>query len=134
MNSENKKKSQVTVHGSRNIFIGGNVSGSNIVTGDNNRINVENRAVIRQSEIDNAIQNKKRLIHSIGQSLSLSEITKLSFELGIDYDRIEAKSKSKEEIIFLLIDWIETQGKFSEFLRFLKAARPDVFDVITKLS
>lgn len=51
--------------------------------------------------------------------------------IGIDYDEIETKSKA--ETISLLLDKIEKQGIFSKLLQFLKATRPDVFDVITTL-
>lgn len=132
MASKKKKSSHVTIDGGHNISIGGNVSGSNIITGDNNRISMNTNSVIRDSEIDNAIKNKKRLAEAISQSLSLSEISKLSFELGIDYDLIETKSKT--ETVFLLIDKFEKQGNFSRFLKFLKATRPDVFDIIATFS
>lgn len=134
MNSENesKKQSHVTVHGEHNIVIGGNVSGSNIIIGDNNRIDTEKNAIVRSSEINNAARNKKRLANSIIQSFSMPEIARLSFELGIDYDVIETNSKS--ETILSLIETIDNKGLFSKFLQYIKVTRPDVFDVITTLA
>ncbi len=129
MNSENKKINTGQSASSGSIVIGGNVSGSNIVIGDNNRINVERTSVIKDIEIEIALQNKKRLFDSISQSLSSSEISKLSFELGIDYDKIV--SNSKTETISRLLEIIEKQGVFPKLLQFLKATRPDVFDTIT---
>ncbi len=128
MSSKNKNKSHTAVNGGQ-IHIGGNVSGSNIVIGDNNRINVERNADIKNSEIEIARQNKKMLIYYISQSLNSSEISKLSFELGIDYDKIETNSKS--DTIDKLIEIIENQGIFSRLLQFLKSTRPDVFEIIT---
>ena len=115
-----------------NISIGGNVSGNNIVTGDNNRIGDYNYKLteINDTDIENARRNRKMLLDSLSQSLSSSEIVKMSFLLGVDYDLIE--HNTKVETMVSLIDVIERRGLFPKLLMILKSTRPDVFDLITQ--
>ena len=127
MESKKKRNSDVTIG---NISIGGNVSGNNIVTGDNNRIADHKNTKINDTDIENALRNRKMLLESLSQSLSSSEIVKISFQLGVDYDMIE--HDTKVATIMSLMEAIEKRGLFANLLMIMKSTRPDVFDVITR--
>lgn len=132
MSEKGKNKSHVTIKGEQNIIIGGNVSGSNIIIGDHNKIREDTSATISDAEIVQFIENKMRLPNSLSQGLSLSEITKISFELGIDYDHLIGGTKGA--IITSLLVAIEKRELFPKFLQILKRLRPDVFEIVMAIT
>lgn len=129
MAPKSKRNSHVTVHGVHNISIGGDAEGNMIVTGDHSQIRQAKITVIEETEINNAIRNRQRLLDLLIQRLSSNEISMMSFELGLDYDLLMGNTKATTTIT--LINAIERKALFPKFLKILKNTRPDIFDIVT---
>lgn len=118
-----KKESRPSVgHGS--IAIGGDVSGSNIVIGNNNVVQSNYSKAEHLPEIEALKKDIVKFTEIISSRLSLNEIALLTFDLGVDYDGLKGDSKSEK--VLSLLNYLHQRNRLGEFLSIVSKMRPDI--------
>ena len=107
---------------SGSVTIGGEVSGNVIMAHEGNITARDRSNTIKPFDMEEL--NTERLLELLGTRFTFHEITRIAFELGVDYDDLEGISKHDK--VNALLDDLNRQDRLRDLVEEVGELRPDV--------
>jgi hypothetical protein len=107
---------------SGSVNLSGDVKGSVIITGDGNVTASDRSIAVKPSDVKE--WSTRRLIELLSTRFTMHEISRIAFELGVDYDNLAGMSKHEKAAA--LINYLDQRDRLRSLVEVVGESRPDV--------